>query len=55
MGDGCALLLLIVEDHFRGRAAHLDLRTHLLQARSESFNLLLLLSYGRFLFFSGGL
>jgi hypothetical protein len=36
------LLLLIVEDHLRRRFAHLDLRAHLLKARSKSFNLLLL-------------
>ncbi len=37
-----AMLLLIVADHLRRRAAHLDLRAHLLQARCKRFNLLLL-------------
>ena len=39
--------LLIVEDHLRGRAAHLDLRAHFLQARSKRFNLLLLVRSSR--------
>ena len=34
--------LLIVGDHLRRRAAHLDFRAHPLQARSKRFNLLLL-------------
>ena len=34
--------LLVVEGHFRRRAARLDLRAHLLQARSNRFDLLLL-------------
>ena len=34
--------LLIVENHLRRRAAHLDLRAHPLQARSKRFSLLLL-------------
>ena len=39
--------LLIVEDHLRCRFAHLDLRAHLLQARSKRFNLLLLVRGNR--------
>src|SRR5437773_7167408 len=39
--------LLIVEDHLRRRAAHLDLRAHPLQARSKRFNLLLLVRVSR--------
>ena len=35
--------LLIVEGDLRRRVAHLNLRAHLLQARSKRFNLLLLL------------
>ena len=34
--------LLMIVDHLRRKAAHLDLRAHLLQARSKRFNLLLL-------------
>jgi hypothetical protein len=34
--------LLIVNDHLRRRAAHLQLRAHPLQARSQLLNLLLL-------------
>ena len=33
-------VLMITHDHLRRRAAHLDLRAHLLQARSERFYLL---------------
>ncbi len=40
--DVSGLLLLIVEDHLRRRFAPLDLRAHLLKARSKSFYLLLL-------------
>ena len=39
--------LLIVEGHLRRRAAHLDLRAQILQARSKHFNLLLLVRGGR--------
>src|SRR5207249_10321447 len=35
--------LLIVHNHLRSSAAHLDLRAHVLQSRSKRFNLLLLL------------
>src|SRR6266480_2910027 len=54
--------LLIVADGSRGKFGHfklgahlLDLRGLLLKAGSESFNLLLLLGYDRFLFCSCGL
>ena len=47
---GCALLLLIVNDHLRRRFTRLDLRADLLQARSKRLNLLLLLRDSRFLF-----
>src|SRR5437016_284462 len=39
--------LLIVGDHLRRRAAHLDFRAHPLQARSKRFNLLLLVRGSR--------
>ncbi len=43
------IALLIIVDHLRRSFARLDLCAHFLQARSKSFNLLLLLGYGRFL------
>jgi hypothetical protein len=38
---------MIIHDRLRSRAAHLDLRAHLLQTRSERFNLLLLVRGSR--------
>jgi hypothetical protein len=50
-----AQALLIINDRSRNRFAQFKLVAHFLEARSESFNLLLLLGYGRFLFCSSGL
>jgi len=47
-------VLLTIRDPLRSRAAHLDLRAHLLQYSSKRFNLLLLARDSRFLFRSGG-
>ena len=38
---------MIIHNRLRSRAAHLDLRTHLLHRRSERFNLLLLVRGSR--------
>jgi hypothetical protein len=45
--NAMALGLLIISDHLRCRFVHLDLRAHLLQARSKRFNLLLLVRGSR--------
>ena len=44
-----AQVLLIINDRSRNRFAQFELIAHFLEARSERFNLLLLLGYGRFL------
>ena len=55
MAADCEMLLcwaaaLGIVNHLRRRFARFKLCAHLLEARSESFNLLLQFSYGRFLF-----
>jgi hypothetical protein len=42
-------ILPIIASHLRGGLTQFKLVAHFLEARSESFNLLLLSSYGRFL------
>jgi hypothetical protein len=45
----CNQLREVVQDRLRRRFPHFKLGAHFLETRSESFNLLLLLGYGRLL------